>query len=93
MKINLILINEHYSINIYRVKNLTINNQISKIERKPLIYDSKKFEVFDGKKLIKLSKQLYFDILNLKTEYILIPSDKADKIEYDKFIDKANKLN
>ena len=37
MKINLILINEHYSINIYRVKNLTINNQISKIERKPLI--------------------------------------------------------
>ena len=92
MKINLILINEHYSINIYRVKNLTINNQISKIERKPLIYDSKKFEVFDGKKLIKLTKQLYFDILNLKTEYILIPSDKADKIEYDKFIDKANKL-
>jgi hypothetical protein len=92
MKINLILINQHYSINIYRVKNLTINNQISKIERKPLIYDSKKFEVFDGKKLIKLSKELYFDILNLKTEFILIPSDKADKIEYDKFIDKANKL-
>jgi len=92
MKMNLILINEHYSINRKKYEEIKVHNQISNQERKPLIYDSKKFQAFDGKKLINLTTNSYADILYWRTDYILIPSEKANEEEYKKFIEKADRL-
>jgi len=99
--INLILINEHYSVNIYKVKNINIDHKVSNIERKPLIYNSKTYEAYDGKKIIKLNKQMINDIYHWRTEYILINAtqfplgdDTSLSLQrnYDNFVLRADTL-
>ena len=73
------MVHEHYSINIYKVKNISIDHKVSKIEKQPLIYNSQTYEAYDGIKTFKLNKQYLSDIYHWKTPYILIKTPEATK--------------
>lgn len=75
--INLLLQNEHYTINKMRYNKPPLFKYVSYNEKKPMLYDKLTFEGYDGETKRKLSKQDVNDILyNHKTEYILIYRDE-----------------
>jgi hypothetical protein len=93
--INLVLINQHYAINTYKIKNINIDHKISRTERLPIIFNSKTYNAYDGKTIFKLNKQMINEIYHWRTDYILI---KADDIKlsleenYNNFVKRADIL-
>ena len=74
----LILKDNHYSI------NHKINKKVSYVsftEKKILIHDKLNKTGYNGKEYINLTDELYDDVVNLRTEYILVPKKKDVPIE------------
>lgn len=93
--INLLLCDEHYTINNDKSYDKINNRLISYYERKPLIYDSYNFTCYDGEKEFFLTKEEKDKIYKWRTNFILV--DKSDKNtslidEYNNFINDANIL-
>lgn len=90
--INLILSNEHYKLD-HNICRKVFNVEYK--EKKPLIYNCKTFEVYDGIKKWKLTKQERDDIYDHKTDYILVNMDDFNsemEDEYEEFIRVADTL-
>jgi hypothetical protein len=95
LTINLILVNEHYSIDIYKVENIAIEQKVSRIERKPLIMNYKSYEAFDGLQTIKMTNRFVNDIYFFKTDYILVKCEDIKltlKENFNEFIETADIL-
>ena len=83
--INLLLINEHFTVEKLD-KHLTPNIKYS--EKQPIMYDKKTYEAFDGVKKWVISKTDRNDILyNPKSQYIIINRENQG------FDDEGNKIN
>eukprot|EP01040_Poterioochromonas_malhamensis_P016790 gene16790-19151_t len=75
--IDLLLQDEHYTINKMRYNKPRLFKYVSYNEKKPMLYDKLTFEGYDGKTKRKLSKQDVNEMLyDYKTEYILIYRDE-----------------
>jgi hypothetical protein len=76
-QINLLLQNEHYTVDKSIQTNKNINYRVSYEEKQPVLYDKLTFEIYDGIQKRKISKQELNDILyNYKMKYILIDREE-----------------
>ena len=94
--LNLKLTKSHYQI--YHALNRKVQ-YISYHEKRILMYDKMENIGYDGEKIIEIDRDYYNDIMNFKTEYILIPRTKAlyrkgigIKEDYEKYINMAENL-
>ncbi len=77
--INLLLINQHYTIDKEYVKP-SLNNNVRFYEKIPMLYDKLTFEGYDGTSKRKLSIEERNDILyNFKSKYILFGREEQKK--------------
>lgn len=93
--INLVLINQHYAINTYKIKNINIDHKVSRTERLPIIFNSKTYNGYDGKTIFKLTKQMINQIYHWRTDYILIKADDTKlslEENYNNFVNRADIL-
>ena len=97
--INLVLTNEHYSIDksVNNKKHPLFNTAFT--EKEIVLYDKQTFEIYDGVSKRVISKQERFDMRNHKSQYILIDREeqKDNKLitieeEYIKLIEIADIL-
>lgn len=84
-EINLLLQNEHYTVDKSISTNKSINYRVAYEEKQPILYDKLTFEIFDGVEKRKISKQELNDILyNYKSKYILIDrEEKKDSLSLE----------
>lgn len=73
--IDLLLINEHYSID-KNYKNKPVLRNVNYNEKQPLLYDKKTFEGYDGIKKCVLTKEEKAEISYNKTKYIMLYRDE-----------------
>ena len=76
--INLKLFDGHYTI------DHKLNNKVSYVsfhERRILLQDKETFNMYDGVKEFTITKEELDDIINFKTEYILVPRTKNYKLD------------
>lgn len=76
LNIHLLLKNNHYQINHHINRKVTYE---SYHDRQLLIYDKLQRIGYDGEKFIEIDEKMYDDILNYRTEYIIIPRKNFKK--------------
>lgn len=99
-QINLLLVNEHYTIDNTVDNCKTLKSKISYNEKIPVLYDKFTFEIYDGISTKQISKEERNDILyNYKSKYILFDRDekntkenKSMKEEFDELIKTIDAL-
>ena len=90
--INLLLQNEHYSIDTSCIKP-SLNKTVRFNEKIPILYDKLTYEIYDGKTKQKISIQERNDILyNFKSPYILFDRTKQKKGTIISIEDEYNTL-
>ena len=94
--INLILQDEHYSLDMNNSSNIVKPFKICFKEKKPIIYDVKTEQAFDGTKQYTMNKIELNNHKRHETDYIVVTKsdDKTKTLqeEYNEFISDANML-
>lgn len=97
-EINILLKNEHYSVEKFKKKNLTPNVRYS--EKKPIVFNNYEFIAYDGiTKWNTTKEEINKLIYNYNSEYIVVQTEKKTKKnqltieeEYENFIKNADLL-
>jgi hypothetical protein len=89
--LNLVLKNNHYQINHNLNRKV---NYISCAEKQILLFDKTKYIAYDGNTEFVISKEEYHNILDFKTNYLLVPRNKFKSFneEYIEYIKIADEL-